>query len=749
MTYLTDLGPDYDAGLEFNYDVWTPNTTITLCNVPWSADYRDIVYYSSTNDLIKYLNKTTGPTTTYQGSTLVIPGKPIMLDIPVNQAYRYNYIHVHNPAMPGQWANNIQDVPRDFFYFISDVQYVAPNTTALHVQLDVWQSFGRYVEFGQCYIERGHIGIANKNQLENRGRDYLTVPEGLDTGNEYQISDTFWREIATSKRRNYSVMVWSNTSLHSNPGTREKPSLTVASGSQFEQLPNSVNIYMFDLDSWINAVNVLSLFPWITQGIISVMAVPDDVIPENYFTGSQVTIASTQSSVSCMLVTGSGDIQGKSTPINIWDDKLWRDVIQDKIPEEFRILHKFETYPYCFFELTTNNGTPIIIKPECMGSDNFTVMQYVHLAPPSPRIMYTVKYYNRGPHAPTLGYDDIEDNPLFSGGEDMDMMTGISNFPTFSILNNSYTQYMASNANSLAYAHQSADWSRNRSIAGAQAGYDVTTNQMGASTAATNQNNSAMMRHVMVQNDTIAAQNNLTNDQLVQHQLLGIAQGLGNGAASGGLGGAIMGAVGGIGNAIGTGITINGNNQAAAISQSANGRSNAISMANNTALNNISNNATAYARDTNFAYANYAANGDYQNAIAGINAKTQDAKLMQPTTSGQVGGDAFNLATTGWYLTCKLKTLDPAAMRIIGTYWLRYGYAINRFGKLPANFACMSKFTYWKLRETYISSSQCPEVFKNTIRGIFEKGVTVWRHATDIGKITIYDNSPLGGITYE
>ena len=257
------------------------------------------------------------------------------------------------------------------------------------------------------------------------------------------------------------------------------------------------------------------------------------------------------------------------------------------------------------------------------------------------------------------------------------------------------------------------------------------------------------MRHVMVQNDTIAAQNNLTNDQLVQHQLLGIAQGLGNGTASGGLGGAIMGAIGGIGNAIGTGITINGNNQAAAISQSANGRSNAVSMAKNSALNTISNNATGYARDTNFAYANYAANGDYQNAIAGINAKCVVGKLMQPTTSGQVGGDAFNLATTGWYLTCKLKTLDPAAMRIIGTYWLRYGYAINRFGKLPANFACMSKFTYWKLRETYISSSQCPEVFKNTIRGIFEKGVTVWRNATDIGKITIYDNSPLGGITYE
>lgn len=43
-------------------------------------------------------------------------------------------------------------------------------------------------------------------------------------------------------------------------------------------------------------------------------------------------------------------------------------------------------------------------------------------------------------------------------------------------------------------------------------------------------------------------------------------------------------------------------------------------------------------RDTNRDYADFAARGDYANQIGAINAKVQDATLIQPTTSGQVMG---------------------------------------------------------------------------------------------------------------
>jgi hypothetical protein len=208
------------------------------------------------------------------------------------------------------------------------------------------------------------------------------------------------------------------------------------------------------------------------------------------------------------------------------------------------------------------------------------------------------------------------------------------------------------------------------------------------------------------------------------------------GGAKGGPVGAATGALTGVANQVASwAIEVNQNNQS-------------LGIANN--LSSSSNRATVeqqgYVRDTNKNYADYAARGDYQNQIAAINAKVQDARLIQPTTAGQVGGDAFNLATYKWGYDIKVKMLNAGAMRAIGEYWLRYGYQINMFGQMPSSLMVMTRFTYWKLRETYITAAQCPETFKQAIRGIFEKGVTVWNNPADIGNIDIADNAIVAGI---
>jgi hypothetical protein len=122
--------------------------------------------------------------------------------------------------------------------------------------------------------------------------------------------------------------------------------------------------------------------------------------------------------------------------------------------------------------------------------------------------------------------------------------------------------------------------------------------------------------------------------------------------------------------------------------------------------------------------------------------------MIQPSVSGQMGGETLNYVNGRFEIGVRYKIPDLAAITRIGEYWLRYGYAIRNFIVPPANLMVMEKFTYWKMQETYITTAPMPETFKQTIRGIFEKGVTVWASPAYIGNIDIADNAKLPGIEY-
>ena len=107
------------------------------------------------------------------------------------------------------------------------------------------------------------------------------------------------------------------------------------------------------------------------------------------------------------------------------------------------------------------------------------------------------------------------------------------------------------------------------------------------------------------------------------------------------------------------------------------------------------------------------------------------------------------LAAESWSIVERLKFIPEDAVRRIGEFWLRYGYAMNSPVVPPADFRCMEHFTYWKMAEMNISRSTMPETFRQTIRGIFEKGVTVWhKDQTMIGRIDWANNKPLKGIIW-
>ena len=707
-----------DYGDEFDYAVWTAGTTVRLCNVRWNSDYRDIVKWRDRGARDVYFANLASRSITVNNVQQARFGYPIQLDIPFNQASRYNYIVVTNPTQP-----IAQDFQKTFYYFISSVEYVAPNTTRIMVQLDVWQTFGDTVQFGNAYVERGHIGIAaSKDADTSQETIVINQPEGLDIGGEYVIEKIWSRDIGTARSdADFQVLVMSSVALDVPAKINGVPNLQSADGSTFENLPNGCVYYLFqNPEKFREFMTAYKEFPWLTQGIMSIQAVPKSYVIATESTGSHNGVV--------LLKVNAGSIPNTETKLA----PNWRAGVTLGPANRYRNLKKFLTFPYCALELTTYTGTPIIIKPEAWNNDDAEIVEMAHFASSGARIMFYPMRYNAGQGSPRVNKDiNIGVNGgvvnaidiLHDGGEFLDMATGILNLPTFSLVNDGYASYMASNFNGINYQNSSADWSQQRALTGNQLSFDQAS--AGISTS----------QQINKMGITAANQQlNQTNETTV---LSGIQGGV-NGAIGGLRGGGPVGAAMGIANAAAeAAISINQATGSTAIS-------NNLSASTNRAQTGLQ----GYMRDSNKDYADYATTGDYQNTIAGINAKVQDARLTQPTTSGQVGGDAFNLAKYKWGYDLKLKMLQPSAMRSIGEYWLRYGYQVNQFIRtLPASLMTMEKFTYWKLRETYVVSSECPETYKQAIRGIFEKGVTVWREPNDIGTVDIADNTPLNGIT--
>lgn len=698
------------AGMEFNYAVWSANTQVTLANVPWNNDYRDIVKFDNQSALDAYINGRTNALVDVKSVTYAAMGAPVRLSIPFNRAYQFNYMRVRNPSQP---IDN--DTPSTFYYFILDVRYVAPNTTEFIIQLDVWQTFGQFAEFGRCYIDRGHIGVANTNRMDLNGRKYLAVPEGFDLGNEYMIAETFYADTTTSETdtfNNYDVIVVSNVSWEGSGGTVDNPVLKSARGSSFGNLPNGSELYWFrSMTEFILAMNAAADVPWVTQGIVGVVAVP------SITTGLALPPGSAEIS------TGWG-----ARVVRLGTDKIpykdvtmgtnWRANIKEitaSSGNRYRYLDKFLTYPYCVVEATTYSGTPIILKPEMMNGSNMKFRRHMVLAPPTFRLAYTPLGYTKwldGNGNEKAGPEGTSHD----GGPAFDMMTGIMDMPTFSVVNNGYLQYMASNRNSLAFAHATAEWSQQKALTGANLGYDQTNAGMGAQ--------SEQYRNMIAAQN---ASNSLANTMAVGRGAMSAIGSLSSGPA--GVGSAVAAGVN-------TGMDIMQRNAQLAIDQTQS-RQNLRTQQN----------LTGYNRDTNMEYAQFSAQGDYANAIAAINARTQDARLTQPSVSGQVGGDAFILSAYQWALHAIVKVVGGAARTNIGEFWLRYGYAVQRFAVPPKSLQTMTHFTYWKMRETYLRTTACPETYRQAIRGIFEKGVTVWKNPNDIGMIDPAVNEPLSGVT--
>lgn len=773
---IDDVNPYVESN--FSWAEWTPNTTLKLCRVPWDASYRDVVRFVSRETQREWFDKLDG--VECRPAIMHIFNAPARVELPFNEASNWNYLIAYNdyPDLEG---------PRAWYYFIQRVEYVNAHCTQLVLMLDVWQSFQHDITLGSCYVTRGHIGVANEHQWDDYGRTYLALPEGLDTGAEMVTTNQTYKSLVDAQHYNldggsidwvdYGIVVVSTTNLTDSPGTQSEPSLQTATGSTFEGATDGCEIYYCDsrMAYIANIMALGTLYPWVTQGISAIYMVPK--IPQDYIDkyGSEVTKI-----YGSDVATDYGKIYQFTTGID--SEMRYEDILNVSdfrnnfnIPARYRNLKKLYCYPYCVVECSSLNGTVITYKPEDIQADTLTIRETYSFAPSGTRINFYIPNYNAAGAATIdpLSIDGRGYGLPIDGGEMLDASFGITNLPHFSVVNNGGALAMANSAYTRAYAADSAQWTRAKAQASA---YTASSNAMWQREYATQQTNlsnanrsatNAITANSLNQSLAITQANTGAMAELtvqtnnLSSGITGLQQvgGAFMSAASGNVAGAIGGAMGAIGTMAQNGVNNYSTIKSAAIANNTAAANTANTVSTNAAQTSqanayasgatgLSNQLNSIIAQSNLSLANYAAQGDYQNAIAGINAQVQQMQLTPPTTSGALGGDMFNLSNGIMGVLVRFKTCAPSALRAAGEYMLRYGYFVQRFLTPPASLECMEKFTFWQMQEAYVRGT-LPEEYRLAIKGMFERGVTVWDKPEYIGVTDWADNDPLPGIGYE
>lgn len=725
-----------DLPINASYASWSPDSRFRLVSVPWDSGYRNVVEFTSSQAQHDYFANLPGLQVTK--ASMQRYGMPVRVDVPFNQASLYNYLVVEQPYT--------FDTTKTYYYFVTDCTQVNANVTQLNVYLDVWQTYLFDRTWGQAYVERGHIGVANENQMAYHMRANLDIPEGLDCGSEYRIVKQADQHYLARKRHDgethpdetgRALVIVSTVDLTKDPGSVENPRLNTADGNVVSSIPSGANTFCIWGDDSINRFwAVMRTYPWVSQGIIGMWMVP-------------ATLVHGRDGFSVKMF-GRDDTPQLYYPTELARKRLFQRVdhliSMDNLalPQRYAHLKKFLTYPYCFVECVTTNGSQITMKPQYLDSDDVVLDSVEWVGAPSPRMWIMPRGYN--------------------GDERYSMTFGFDDFPRLIGVSSGSAMWLASNANSLRYQRSSAEWSQSKTQMGINNAFAQANERADFAQRSTTRSNLLSRNMAALSVNTANAQTSTANQYAQMGVTLAnefsrygaVMDGVGAIASSSSPASALIGA-GSV--AIGQSmresqanaqLTLDNaqRNASTDISNSATTQSMEYANQNRTSQ---TDDATSMARrfaDQNRVLSTAVAQGDYENAIAGINARVQDAQLTPPSTVGTLGGEAALIALDDNMCQVRLRRINDAAIRNIGEVWLRYGYYVQRYMTLPARLKCMSHFAYWKCQDVELVRGAMPEEFKLTLKGILEKGVTVWSDPNIIATCDKGDNAPLPGYRY-
>jgi len=763
----------YQYANDFDYKRYDySQMSLQLCSVPWDmgeahvgnrtiSGIGNVVYFSSKEERDLWFDKIpdsecfrweTKMRELHRSNTIDVP-------VPFDVASRFNYLVVRyrlfaNDDSPVEYEGN--DGLKEWFWFVREVEFMAPNTTRLHLLNDAWQTFIYDLDISNMILERGHAPMAAMSADRYLANPIANCANLLheDVANTNAYDNVIKTDALIFNDENtVAVIVTTANPVSGNWGSKaDSDWQTPARRHDTPQGYPSYTAFAIDptaLSAFLNTID--ASYPQFAQTIQCVFFVSTSLV----YLGDKYTFAG-------YTVHAVGDTYTSKTVTQLSKSDF-------AYNERYANIAKLYTWPYAYLSICDESGDETIIRIEqTNGSITFDLC--ANLVYPWLSIDGHCSSIGRAARR-NLAFTAVTTRTMPIGGNWNTLLMRWK-IPTFGIVqdaraNNDFATYFDRAQAAIAY---------NNAYSNVVEMADCTVDNAALQVACNNSVNSANVTQLTQQAQdqfqynmgTTSAGNSFTsastNDSIAaQDQQAAIAaSSAGASAGANAISSLASLDIGGaIGSAVSGGIqasTILAQNQVAVnLSQAQAGNTityNSSMNAEGTALTLALMSAQVANANSVTAAQNSLTSGTAANsAAAQIANGGRDRNTAQNAVTNRVAQTALNAplqfgdfangetcATRPMGIFTNIITQDDNSIAQAGNEFLRYGYMLNQPWDFDGNWNVCERFTYWKLSDFWVSGLNIPDMYVDKIRFFLFGGVTVWRKPEYIGHTSIYEN---------
>ena len=388
----------------------TPETEVRLLNnVPLNNTYEHQMTFTSKTNQANYFLSKSNQQNTFTDFTYVKEDGSVKVPRGRDTLYSCNYLMFKNKDFTDKW----------FYGFITKLEYVNPETTKVHFELDVFQTWQFDFEFRTSYVVREHTRRWNPD-----GSPVInTIDEGLDYGTDYE---TVKVEHFQPYKNIFFLVIVTKSAMHYSGGESFVNKINPTRNG----LPQPLNYYIhpFKLDgsrpnvvvggSSYDMSNILEVL----EGLFTQEGAVDNVVSiyvteffENiaYSEGTDTLTFATNQYVRCSV---ADDNNRTINTIHVKDVGSYRSTFAT-IGEKYDGYHevsesKLLMHPYTSLVLDDFKGNRVELKNEYINS-NFIKLRFLGSLGTSNKVTYNVMNYLHESNNPVIGLENalINNNP--------------------------------------------------------------------------------------------------------------------------------------------------------------------------------------------------------------------------------------------------------------------------------------------------------------------------------------------------